>query len=116
MAQVTGRVFITVGGKRIASKEGATLKYGGIEREAVVADSGVVGPMDKIVPPEIECVIPHTKDVSLKQIQAIVDETISFDTDTGSSFVMRNSFFANGLELSKGELKVKFQGIECEEN
>lgn len=116
MAQVTGRVFITIAGKRITSKEGATLKYGGIEREAVVADAGVVGPMEKIVAPEINCVIAHTKDVSLKEIQAIQDATISFDTDTGRSFVMRDSFFASGLDLSKGELQLKFQGVECEEN
>lgn len=115
MSQVTGRVFITLGGKRIASKEGATLKYGGIEREAVVADTGVVGPQEKITVPEIDCTVVHTKEVSLKELQAIKDATMSFDTDTGASFVLRSAFYASGLELSKGELKVKFQAIECEE-
>lgn len=116
MPQVTGKVFITIAGKRIDSKDGASLKYGGIERDAVIADTGVVGPMEKITAPEIDCTIVHTKDVSMKEIQAIVDATISFDTDTGRSFIMRGAFYASGLELSKGELKVKFMGIECTEN
>ena len=116
MPQVTGRVFITVGGKRINSKEGATLKFGGVEREAVIADNGVVGPMEKLTAPEIDCTIVHTKEVSLKEIQAIIDTTISFDTDTGRAFIMTHAFYASGLELSKGEVKIKFIGNECKEN
>ncbi|MDP1681088.1 MAG: phage tail tube protein [Burkholderiales bacterium] len=116
MPQVTGRVFITVGGKRINSKEGATLKFGGVEREAVLADNGVIGPMEKITAPEIDCTLVHTKEVALKEIQDIIDSTISFDTDTGRSFIMTGAFFAGGLSLTKGELQIKFQGIECREN
>lgn len=116
MPQVTGRVFINIAGKRIDSKEGASLKYGGVEREAVIADRGVVGPMEKLTAPEIKCTIVHTKDVSLKEIQDVVDANISFDTDTGRSFSMIGGFFANGLELSKGELQVTFMGTDCTEN
>lgn len=115
MPQVTGRVFITIAGKRIGSKEGATLKFGGIEREAVIADVGVVGPMDKIVAPQIDCVIVHTAEVSMKEIQDVTNATIGFDTDTGRSFIMEGAFYGSGLQLSKGEVQAMFYGIQLRE-
>jgi hypothetical protein len=115
MAQVTGRVFITVGGKRLASKEGATLKFGDVKREPVLADSGVVGYSESLTAPEVDCTISHTGETSLKELQGITDATLSFDTDSGRSYVLRNAWCAGALELSKGEVKLNFSGIKCEE-
>lgn len=115
MAQVTGKAFITVKGKRQASREGATLRYGGVERQAEMADTGVAGFSEKNVVQEIECSIVHDGNTSLAELMAITDETISFDTDTGKSFVLSNAWCTGGLELSKSEVKVKFQGLGCKE-
>jgi Phage tail tube protein len=54
MTQVTGRVFISLNGKRIRSKEGASLELGGIAREAAASDAGVDGHTEKIVPPKVD--------------------------------------------------------------
>lgn len=114
--KLTGRVFITVKGQRLRSKDGATLKnFGGIEREGQTADTGVAGYIEKTVIPEIECSIQHAADVSLTDFLKITDETISFDTDTGRSFILTGAWCTGALELSKGEVKVKFQGMDCQE-
>jgi len=115
MAQVTGRVFITVKGKRLASKEGAKLMYGGVSRETVVADSGVVGFSEKTEAPGVECTIAHTRDVKLADYRAMTAETISFDTDTGASYVLSGAWVANALELEKGEVKLMFGALDCKE-
>lgn len=115
MAQVTGRVFITVAGKRIASKEGAKLMFGGVERETVIADSGVVGFSEKNVAPGVECTIVHTAATSLAEFQAMTAVSISFDTDTGKSFVLSGAWCANVIELEKGEVKLTFGALDCKE-
>ena len=60
MAQVTGRVVISLAGQRIRSKEGASLDIGGEEKEPVMSDSGVDGPTSKISAPKVDCKISHT--------------------------------------------------------
>lgn len=115
MAQVTGRVVITANGRRYATREGATLKFSEVSRQGEVADTGVVGFSEKTEIPEIECVIVHTADVSLKEIENIKDATCSFDTDTGKSFVLSNAWNVGAVQLTKGEISTRFQGIKCEE-
>lgn len=115
MAKVTGRVFITVAGRRLASKPGATLRFGGITREMVVADGGVVGYKEKLEAPGIDCSLIHTVDTSLADLQSITDGAGSFDTDSGKSYVLSGMVTLDGLEISDGETKLKFGALECKE-
>jgi len=115
MAQVTGRVFITIGGKRVASKPGAKLLYGGVTRESVVADSGVVGFRETPIAPGVECEIEHTADVSLAEFQAMTAASISFDTDSGRSYVLSGAWCEGGLELASGAFGLKFGAMDCRE-
>jgi hypothetical protein len=115
MAQVTGRVFVTVAGKRIASKEGAKLMYGGVTRDTVIADSGVVGFTEKPIAPGVEATIAHAANTSLAEFQAMTAVSISFDTDTGKSYVLSGAWVANAMELEKGEVKLTFGALDCRE-
>lgn len=115
MAHVFGRAFITVGGKRYNTKEGASLKFGGTSREPVVGDGGVAGHQEKIEAPQVDCTIIHTANISLKEIQGIKDATISFDTDNGKSFVITDAFNGPTPELSRDGIKATFYGSQCEE-
>lgn len=115
MAQIFGRAFITVAGKRYNTKEGASLKYGGVSREAVVGDAGVAGYQEKIEAPQVDCTIICTPDISLKEIQGIKNATISFDTDNGKSFVIVEGFCLAAPELSRDGVKATFSGLKCEE-
>ncbi|MFA6971637.1 MAG: phage tail tube protein [Gallionella sp.] len=113
--QVTGRVFVNVAGKRLASREGATMKFGGTERQPELADTGVVGFSEKTIAPEVECTLVHVGQTSLKEFQDMTDVPLTFTTDTGKSFIFTNAWCAGGLELSKSELKLKFNAIDCKE-
>jgi hypothetical protein len=114
--QLTGRCFITVAGKRLGSKEKAKMGYGNPERKGVTGDTGVLGYQENTTVPFIECVIPHKYDVSLKDLAAIKDATISFSTDTGRSYVFTNAWCAKSLELDGGDVSLRFEAMACEEN
>ena len=113
--QLTGRVFITVKGKRLRSKEGATLKFSDFSRKGQTADTGVAGFTEGTEIPGCECVLLHAADTSLAEFKAMSNETVSFDTDTGRSFVLSEAWCAGALELSKGEVKLSFESMKCEE-
>lgn len=115
MSHLTGRSFITVGGKRLASKPGAKLGFGNLERTAEVVDSGVAGYREKPTVPYVECTIPHDAGTSLREFADMVDTTVSFDTDSKRSFVLRNAWTAKSLELDGGDLALRFEGMSCEE-
>ena len=114
MAQVTGRVYISVGGRRLRSKPGATLNTGGVSRSPVLSDSGVDGYSETTVSPQVDCTISHTSDISLTDLGAIVNETLRFQTDTGVSYTIRNAWCAAPPTLGAGgEVTLVFNGIEC---
>jgi len=115
MSHNTGRAFITVAGKRLASKEGAKLGLGNMERTADLGDSGVLGYKEKPTVPFVECTIAHNADTSLQEFADMVDVTVSFDTDTKRSFVLRNAWNAKALEMDKGEVSLRFEAMSCEE-
>lgn len=113
--QVTGRITITVGGKRLLSREGATLKYGGVERKGVAGDTGVHGYTEETATPGVECTISHTGETSLAELLEITSTTLVFEADTGRTYILRQAWCGGGLELSKGEVKLKFEAMSCEE-
>ena len=115
MGQLTGRIYVTVAGKRLKSKEGAKIHIGGPERQGEVGDVGVLGYTEKDTIPFVECVIKHDADTSITELQSIVDATISADTDTKRSFVYRNAWCAKAHELDKGEVSLRFEAMSCEE-
>lgn len=115
MGQLTGRAFITAGGKRLASKPGAKAAYGNPERKAELGDQGVLGYRETPTVPFVECTIPHSADTSLAELAAMIDVTVSFDTDTRRSYVYRNAWTANALEISGGDISVRFEALSCEE-
>lgn len=115
MGQLTGRAFITVAGRRLASKEGAKLGFGNLERSAEMGDAGVLGYKEKPTVPFVECTVAHSADMSLQEFADLTDVTVSFDTDSRRSFVLRNAWNAKALELDKGDVSLRFEGMSCEE-
>lgn len=113
MSQVTGRVFIALNGRRLRSKEGAKLITGGIEREPAMSDSGVDGFVEKFVHAQVECSINHTPDISLRELQDFKEGTLTFETDTGSVWTLKDAWNAKPPELTKGDVALVFQAVEC---
>ncbi len=112
--QVTGRCFVNVSGVRLATKEGAKLNTGNPDRTGIAGDSGVHGYSEKTTIPFIECVVSHKADTDMTAMNAWVNETTTFKTDTGQTWLLRNAWLAKSTELSKGEVSLRIEGMSCE--
>ena len=116
--QITGRAFIKSNGTLLRSMAGAKLRLGNIERSTVKADTGVVGYTEAPGEPGVDCTLSHAADTSMEALAAIKDASITFETDTGKTYILRNAWLANGLELTaneNGDLPLVFNGLTCEE-
>lgn len=110
--QIAGKVFISINGKRLRSKEGASLDIGGVAREPVLSDSGVDGYTEKNTAPKVSCKISLTDDIKLKELQSF-QGTLIFETDTGRVFTLQQAWCANPPKLEKGEVSLEFDATEC---
>lgn len=115
MPHLTGRAFITIGGRRLASKEGAKIDIGAMERTAVILDSGVGGYTEKLTVPYVECTVAHDASTSLAEFGDMVNVGVNFDTDTGRSFVLNNAWRAGKIEMTNGDVSLRFEGMSCQE-
>lgn len=113
MPQYTGRVFININGQRYRSKDGASLDIGGVTRQAAMSDSGVDGHIESTAAPKVDFALNHSADVSLTDIHAMTDATLTYVTDTGVVFTIREAFSATPPKLAKGEVQCSFEGVEC---
>jgi hypothetical protein len=113
MSQVAGKAFVTINGTRLRSKEGASLEMGGIEREAVISDSGVDGFQEKISAPKVEFKVSLTDSVRMADLQAFRDGTLVFETDSGRIYTLTGAWCAKPPKLEKGEVSLEFGAMEC---
>lgn len=111
MAQVTGIIFAHVNGKLLRVKEGAKLNTGGKERTAQTGHK-VYGYSEKIVPAQFEGTIAHTADTDIDEMNGYVGATVTFECDSGVSYLMANAFTTKPCELTggDGDLTLEMQG------
>ncbi len=118
MGQRLGKAFIKVDGKLLESLPGAKIDIGGVERTPVVGATSVHGYAEKLKPATVECEISVSKDTSLADLAKIADATITFECDTGQTYVVRNAFVTDTLQATAedgGKVPLKFSGPPAEE-
>ena len=104
-----GRATISYNGKRLRSKQGASLNLGGTGRTPDPLDDGSVGYTEATVAPELTCTIPLTKDLAVEELQNLVDANIVFESDTGKSWVIREAFSTDTITVG-ADVALKFSG------
>lgn len=112
MAQIAGKVYISINGKRLRSKEGASLNVGGAARTPAISDSGVDGFTESVTAPKVTCKISLTDDIKLKELQDF-QGTLIFETDTGRVYTLQDAWCASPPTLEKGEVGLEFDAVEC---
>lgn len=113
--KLTGRVAISLNGKRYDSKPGASLRLAGVTRNPVVADAGVVGYTEEPTAAECSFTIPHSAGVSVTEVAAMTDADLAFKTDTGKTFMLKGAWCAEMPTLASGDLPCKFYAAESKE-
>lgn len=117
MAKITGRAFVRLGGTLLETKSGGTLNPGGFERTPHNGDSGYLGHSEKPVNSELELTMAHLPTSSLKAIANGEPAEITFETDNGAVFTIREAVCQNPpvLNAGEGEYSVTFFGHPAEE-
>lgn len=117
MGQVTGTVYVNMNGKRLRSKEGASLDMGGFERTAQMSNGTVAGFSEKPVPAVVSCTLLHMSDTDLKEINDFQDGTVTFETDTGLTYIVNEAFTTKPCKLTggEGEIECEFSGLPADE-
>ena len=115
MAQQTGRITIDLGGGNVlTSKEGASLQIGGIQRDDALTDNGDHYWKEKAIAAEVDATMIHTTDSDLVAMQHMTGRQVTFETDTGQTFLMADAVFKSAGTLKNGEVDVKFGGRPAE--
>lgn len=109
-----GRATLTYNGKRLKSKEGATLNLGGTSRTPEPLDDGTVGYFEATAAPELTCTVPLTADLAVQELRDLVNANLVFESDTGLSWVVRDAFTVDAVSVGR-EVQLKFSGQPAEQ-
>ena len=110
--QRLGRAYIKVNGNLIESLPGAKLNVGGVKRNPVVGNT-VHGYAEEVVPATVECEISVSGQTKIMDIAKYKQETLTFECDTGQTFVVKDAFLTEPPELTAqegGKVPLKFAG------
>lgn len=110
--------YIKVDGTLLATMPGAKLDIGGQVRSSVVGDNKVHGFSSAIKPAMLECEVSLGQGMSLDQLRNITDATVTYEADTGQTWVVRQAFVTETLNVTAGEggkVALKFEGQPAEE-
>lgn len=116
--KLIGRAFITVAGNRVRSEPGATCDIGGVTRTTIVGDNGIDGFAETPKQSVVECSISVGAGESVAQYREISDTTITFECDTGQTYVIRNAWLTEPPVITGqegGKVSLKFEGPPAEE-
>jgi hypothetical protein len=116
MAKLLGLAWVRHNGKLLRSNEGAKIDLGGPSRETVTGNE-VHGHFSKIMPGRVECEIPLAKGDSPEELRDIEDATITFECDTGQTYIIRNAASLTPPVITAGgggAIPVVFEGQPAE--
>lgn len=116
MAIVTSRGFLDAGNAgRLPTKEGGTINFGNLKREAVMGDEGVLGHTEEFdSAPFIKVTLVDTNALDKEKLKNFTSQTILYTTNSGQQFTLTDAWVGNPLELNvkEGKLDVEFYGTE----
>jgi len=116
MSVITSRAFIDAGNLgRLPVKEGATVNFGNLKKEAVMGDEGVLGHTEVFEgAPFIKCTLADSTETDKTALIKFVSQNVLLTTNNGQSFTLVDAWVSNPLELNvkEGSLEVEFFGTE----
>lgn len=115
--KVMGRALIKVQGRVLDTLAGASLDIGGVTRETVTGDNRVIGYTSKPRPSKLECEIAVTAGASAAEVGRWEDVTVTFQADTGQTWVIGGGWVTEPpmLTAADGKMKITIEGPPAEE-
>lgn len=116
--QRLGKAYIKHDGKLLETNAGASIDIGGSVRATITGNNSVLGYSEQPKAAVLNCVISIGTQTSLAALRAIKDATITFECDTGQTYVMRSAWLVNppvATDGAGGEVPLQFEGPAAEE-
>lgn len=115
--QVVGQARIKADGDTLDTDGDSTLELGGPKRDPVTGDFQAGAFSQKTEPSKLTTKILVKEGTSLTALREIDNATITFQTDVGHTYIIRNAYVAEVISLSTsdGKADVVFQGPPAEE-
>lgn len=118
MTMRLGKAYIKTDGDLLETMPGASIDLGGVNRKVVKGNNKILGHCEEPQEAMVECEIAIGPQTSLARINAMSDVTITFEADTGQTWVVKNAFLTAPCKATDGEggkVPVKFAGQPAEE-
>jgi len=118
MGATHSMAYIKHDGTLLSTLPGAKLDLGGRARASVVGDNAIHGYSETLKPSMLECEISLAQGYSLEQLRNLTGATVTYEADTGQTYVMRDAFVTETLSVTAGEggkVALKFEGQPAEE-
>jgi len=113
---ITSRGFLDAGNAgRLPTKEGGTVNFGNMKREAVMGDEGVLGHTETFdSAPFIKVTLADSTALDKEKLKNFSAQTLLYSTNNGQQFTLTDAWVGNTLELNvkDGTLEVEFYGTE----
>lgn len=118
MSKIHGIATIRINGKVYESEPDASIQPGGYKN-----NPRQIGRKyhynQQVIPSQVVCKVPVTKEVSLRELQEIVEAEVTFESDAGRTWIIRNATQNAELSLAGGDsggtVEMTFNGSPAEE-
>lgn len=113
-----GRASIRIDSKIVDSEPGAELVVGGIKNNSRQTTSKHYY-NQTMIPSRITCRVPFTADVSLRDLQSLAEVDVTFTSDTGQIYMIRDAVQTSEIAVTDGDAggfaSLVFEGDPAEE-
>ncbi len=117
MSRIVGRFTLRIDGQAYATKTGATLNLGGVQRN--VEKTGYeVNYSEEPMEATFQGAIQLKAGMSLEPLRNLADAVVQVEADTGQTWVIRGAFLTEPLSFSDGsgsEVALNLAGSPAEE-
>lgn len=115
--RVVGQVRVKVDGGLLETDGSSTMDVGGPKRDPITGDYQAGAFRESTEPSKVETTILMKAGLSLAALGRIDNATVTMETDTGVTYVVRNAYVAEPVSFASndGKAKVVFMGPPAEE-
>ena len=112
---LTGLSYINIKGGRVRSEKGATLEVGGKVGKSALSTTGFEGTFtDEIKPGKVSFSVIHTDKDDLTTYQNLRDEPVTFETDSGQTYLINRAGTVGEVKLKGNTFEVEMEGDPAE--
>jgi hypothetical protein len=117
MARIAGIAYLKVDGTQYDLRGNFTVSPSPTERTGIAGQDGVHGYSENPRVPFIQGDISLPPELSIEDLDAITDATVTAELANGKVYVLRNAWCKSAFELNTkdGQTQVRFEGITCNE-